>query len=155
VPPVQISTQPVDKSATIESILMRAAEQIGDVTAPAMQAFYRIHPEAEAIFESLSQGWRCRLEGQMIENTLYCLMRWFEAQGEITIMLLESVPHHDETLRVPADWYRDLIDVTAEIVATTIPPDNSEELHVWKEVRNDLRRVIDTGRTLIKARTLS
>jgi len=111
--------------------------------------------DAEATFESLSQGWRGQLEGQMIENTLYCLMRWFEAQGEITIMLLESVPHHDETLQVPADWYHDLIDVTAEIVATTIPPTNSAELHVWSEVRNDLRRVINTGRALIRPKARS
>jgi hypothetical protein len=142
---------PADKPAIIESILMRAAGQIGDVTAPAMEAFYRLHPEAIASFESLSRGWRCRLEGQMIENTLYCLMRWFEAQGEITIMLLESVPHHDETLHVPADWYHDLIDVTAEVIATTIPVANTEETSVWREVRNDLRRVIDTGRKLIRS----
>lgn len=143
----------VDKPAHIESILTRAADRIGDITAPAMQAFYRMHPEAEASFETLSRGWRAQLEGQMIENTLYCLMRWFEAEGEITIMLLESIPHHDETLHVPVDWYEDFIDVTAEIVATTIPRDNAEELRVWNEVRNDLRQVIDTARALSRARS--
>lgn len=140
----------IEKAALIDDILMRAAEQIGDVTVPAMEAFYRRHPEALAVFESLSRGWREQLEGQMIENSVYCLMRWFEAPGEITVMLQESVPHHHETLQVPADWYRDLIEFTAELIAKTIPAENVAEQAVWSAARQELCKVIESGRALIR-----
>ena len=106
-----------------------------------MAAFYHHYPEAEAVFETLSRGCRAQLEGQMIENSLYCLMRWFEAPGEIEIMLRDSVPHHHKTLQVPADWYLDLIEVAADVIADTIPAQNAVELEVWKNARCDLRTI--------------
>lgn len=85
----------------------------------------------------------------MIENTLYCLMHWFSSPGEIEILLLGSVPHHHDTLHIPADWYVDLIEATADVIAETIPAENTAELAVWNELRSDLRGVIDHCRTLI------
>ena len=106
-----------EKSALIEEILMRAAEQVGDITAPAMDAYYRRYPEVKAAFEAHGLGKRTQLEGQMIENALHCLMHWFESPGEIEILLIGSVLHHNDTLHVSTDWYGDLIETTAEIIA--------------------------------------
>jgi len=128
---------------------MRAAEQIGDVTAPTMDVWYSRYPEARAAFETHSLGDRTQLEGQMIENSVYCLMHWFKSPGEIEILLLNSVPHHHHTLHIPADWYGDLLDATAEVIAATIPADNTTELQIWNELRSDLRGVINDCRKLI------
>jgi len=139
-----------EKSALIEEILMRAAEQVGDITAPAMDAYYRRYPEVKAAFEAHGLGKRTQLEGQMIENALHCLMHWFESPGEIEILLIGSVLHHNDTLHVSTDWYGDLIETTAEIIAETIPADNTAELAVWNEVRSGLRAVIDGCRKFVE-----
>lgn len=140
-----------EKTALVEKILMRAAEQIGDVTAPAMAVYYERHPEALAAFEAHGLGKREHLEGMMIENSLHCLMNWVESPGEIEILLSGSVPHHNDTLHVPPQLYTDLIEATADVIADTIPADNADELSVWREVRNDLRDVIDKCHHLLLA----
>lgn len=132
-----------DKISTVEQILSRAAEQLGDVTASVMERYYRSHPETRAAFEAHGYSDRSQLEGIMIENSLYCLMYWFESPGEIEILLAGSVPHHSETLQVSPKWYADLLEATAEFIATTIPADNAQELAVWDELRSDLRNLIE------------
>ncbi|MFA5632615.1 MAG: hypothetical protein WC997_13985 [Porticoccaceae bacterium] len=135
-----------EKMEIVEKILSRAADQLGDVTTPSMENYYRRFPDAGAAFENHSRhGDRAQLEGLMIENSLYCLMYWFESPSEIKIMLEDSVPHHDETLHVTPEWYKELIDATAEVIATTIPRENNQELAVWNELRNDLRTLIDSA----------
>lgn len=141
-----------DKIARIEQILTRAAEQVGDVTAPTMERFYNRYPEAKAAFELHGLGQRAVLEGQMIERSLYCLMHWFDSPGEIEILLAGSVPHHSDTLQVPPEWYGDLIEATAEVIAETIPVTDAEELAVWHELRSDLIDLIDQSRQLIAKR---
>lgn len=143
--------QNTEKAALVDNILMRAAEHIGDITAPAMAVYYRRHPEAQAAFEAHGLGSRAHLEGMMIENSVYCLMNWVNSPGEIEILLGGSVPHHNDTLQVPPDWYGALIEATAEVIAATIPAENNAELAVWNEVRRDLRGVIDDCRRFTRA----
>lgn len=138
-----------EKIGLIEEILTRAADQIGDLTPSAMEAYYRHCPEAKAAFEVNGLGKREQLEGMMIENSLHCLMNWFASPGEIEILLGGSVLHHNATLNVPPNWYSDLLETTAEVIAETIPADKPEELAVWNEVRRDLRGVIEDCRRVI------
>jgi hypothetical protein len=139
------------KLAHVEDILMRAAEQLGDVTQPAMDHFYGRYPEVKAAFDSHCVGNRPQLEGEMIENALYCLMYWFESPGEIEILLGGSVLHHNDTLGVSPEWYHELLDAVAAVIADTIPVENSEELTVWGELRDDLRILINDCSKLIVA----
>ncbi len=141
-----------EKVALVEDILMRAAEQIGDVTPAAMETYYRDHPEVKDAFEKHGLGRRDQLEGMMIENSLHCLMHWFDSPGEIEILLSGSVPHHADTLQVPPEWYADLLEATADVIRATIPPENDNELAVWDEARNDLRTVIEDCRKLLANR---
>jgi len=132
--------------ASVEQTLTRAAERIGDITGPALDLYYRRCPEARAAFDahslSSNRGW---LEGQMIENSLHCLLRWFEYPGEIEVLLGGSVLHHNDTLDVPPALYRDLIDATAEVIADTIPAENDQEREVWDGLRRDLRQLVDSS----------
>lgn len=131
------------KLAIVEEILLRAAEQLGDVTQSVMAHFYHLHPEVRASFEHHCVGNRPQLEGEMIENALYCLMYWFDCPGEIEILLGGSVPHHKDTLGVSPHWYSALIDSTAAVIGATIPTGNCEELAVWEELRSELCHLID------------
>jgi hypothetical protein len=127
-----------ERMALVEQTLVRAAEQVGDLTAPVMERYYHRCPEARASFDSHALGDRRKLEGQMVENAVYCLMYWFGSPGEVEIMLIGSVSHHNDTLHVPPEWYSALIEATADIVGDTIPAENVSELETWKTLRTEL-----------------
>lgn len=130
------------KTILLESTLTRAAEQIGDITPVAMKIYYQRRPEALAAFEAHGLGKRSHLEGMMIENSLHCLMHWLQSPGEIEVLLSGSVPHHRDTLHIPPEWYSDFIETTADVIAQTIPAQNTAELVVWNEVRKELHGLI-------------
>ncbi len=131
-----------EKAALVEETLSRAAEKIGDVTPAVMEIYYRRHPEALAAFEAHALGKRSHLEGQMVENSLHCLMHWVQSPGEIEVLLSGSVPHHRDTLHVPPEWYSAFIEATADVIAQTIPAHHTTEIAVWDDVRDALHKVI-------------
>lgn len=139
----------VEKMALVENILTRAAEQIGDVTAPAMECYYRRLPAAKAAFNEHCLGNLPQLEGLMVENSLHSLMYWFESPASIEIWLTGSALHHHDTLHIPIEWYSELIDATADVIAKTIPPENKIELAVWNELRIGLRGTVEACRHLV------
>src|SRR3546814_8825686 len=63
-----------EKMALLDRGLTRAAEAIGDVTPAVMALYYARYPEAAASFEHHGLGKTAALEGEMVENCLYCLM---------------------------------------------------------------------------------
>jgi hypothetical protein len=138
-----------EKKALLHVSLERAAELLGDITQPTMEHYYLRFPAARSAFEELWQGNRSQLEGEMVERALYCLMYWFESPGEIEILLSGSVLHHNDTLRVPPEWYGGLIDATTDVIVGTIPPDHGPELDVWDELRRELHGVIQQCRQFI------
>ncbi len=132
------------KLALIDDILLRASEQIGDISQPAITAFYQRFPYAREIFQQLAQN-PSVLEAEMIEQVLYCLMFWFKRPVEIEILLAGSVPHHNETLNIPTDVYRGLLTATLDVIGNTIPPTSVDEMAVWQELSNQLHLLIDTS----------
>ena len=143
-----MKSQPA-KSALIEAVLTRAAEQEGDITPAAMALFYQRMPEARELFEHHGGGRVYNLEGEMVEMALYCLLHWFESPGEIEIMLQGSVPHHNDTLKVPPEAYQGLLQATAEVILETIPPGRQDELAIWREVCDDLAGLIEYSRRFV------
>lgn len=138
----------------LEQILFRAAEQLGDITEPVMAAYYARFPEAKASFDHHSLGNIAYLEGQMVENSVFCLMRWVEAPSEIRIMFAESVPHHNDTLRIPPEWYAGLIEATADVIGNSIPADRPREKMLWDQTRQDLRALVEECRERMNRNTL-
>src|SRR3546814_2301104 len=68
-----------------------------------MALYYARYPEAAASFEHHGLGKTAALEGEMVENCLYCLMHCIDRRGEIDILLETSVPHHHFTLDVRSE----------------------------------------------------
>lgn len=139
----KLSKKETIKFIAVEKILTRAAEQLGDITPLVMSAYYERLPKARELFEFHDLSEVGKLEGEMVERALYCLMYWYQSPGEIEMLLLNSVPHHSETLKVPANIYKELLNCTAAIIAATIPTGNSEETSIWTELCSDLEKVID------------
>lgn len=139
----------VEKSAQVEATLMRAAENIGDITEPVMAVFYQRFPRARDMFEYHGGHRSYSLEAEMVEQALYCLMNWFESPAEVEIVLAGSVPHHADTLKVPPDIYQGLLTATAEVIGNTIPAENTGERAAWSALREALAGVIEDSRRYI------
>jgi len=133
------------KLSLMDEVLMRASEQLGDITPHVMAVYYRSHPEALAHFERLAFGKRAQLEGIMVENSVYCLMKWLEERSEVEILLSGSLIHHEETLKLPPDLYMDFIDATAAVVSATIPKECASQHAVLYEVCGELRSIVDSA----------
>ena len=131
------------KLQVVEAILERVSEVICDITDPVMAEFYRSEPEAEQLFKQHRPVDTVWLEAGMVEQALYCFMRWHESPGEIEMSMLGSVPHHAETLAVSVDHYRKLINATATVIRNVIPPENSLEIELWDEITNSLHKIVD------------
>lgn len=132
-----------EKLALIEDSLTRAAEQLGDITPLVMDRYYADFPDARASFDRHGLGKTAALEGEMVENCLYCLMTCLDRPMEVEIMLDTSVPHHHFALDVPVSWYQGLVDAVIDVVVATIPPEQVSEGAVWTEVRANFGSVFD------------
>jgi len=131
-----------ERSVLLDAILMRAADQLGDLTGPVMQRFYQDFPEAMAAFEYHGLGKRERLEAEMVETALYSVMTWVERPVEVSIMLYGSVPHHRNTLHVRPEWYRGLLNALVGLLAETIPAEAATEKQLLSEIHAGLLEAI-------------
>lgn len=129
----------------VEAALERVAEQLGDVTPQVMARFFARCPDAEASFADHWPQNPARLQAEMVDNALYCVMTWFERRAEIEIILYTSVPHHKETLKIPSEWYRELLSAAVDVLAETCPPDGADEAAMWGQMRSDFCRLVDAA----------
>jgi hypothetical protein len=122
------------KQSVLDTILIRAAEQLGDVTEPIMAAYYEQFPEGRKIFTEHGIAGVSKLEAEMVETTLYCMAYWFENKLDVQIILDQTVPHHVDTLRIPLIYFAGLITVAAEVLGETIPNTSPDEKLIWDEL---------------------
>ncbi|MBA57095.1 MAG: hypothetical protein CMK89_21825 [Pseudomonadales bacterium] len=133
----------VEKLKVVETILERAATNIGDITNTVMEEFYRTEPELQSLFTQHRPVNTIQLEAGMVEQALHCFMRWFESPGEVEMTLLGSVPHHVETLNVGVKHYRKLLLAMSSVILQSIPLDNACERNVWDEITDNLLGVVE------------
>jgi hypothetical protein len=134
------------KQAAIEARLNRAADALGDLTAPVMAEYYRRYPAARASFVHHSPHGPERLEAEMVGNTLYYVMTWFESPTEARIYFDTSVPHHRVTLDVPPDWFCGLIESLIDVIEAGVPALDLAEQHAWDEMRDALVGLVERNR---------
>ncbi len=131
----------------LDASLERAAEMLGDITAPTMTRFYVAYPEAREAFEHHGLGKRQALEAEMVDRALYWAMNWLERPNEISIQLVSSVPHHQETLQIALPWYRGLLEAVIDVIIGTIPEDKPAELALWRKIRGELGQLIEASKS--------
>ena len=135
-----------ERQQIVEAGLERAAEILGDVTAPVMAEFYRRFPAARASFAHHSPLNPAKLEAEMVGNALYYLLCWFENPIEARIYFDTSVPQHRVALNVPPDWYRAFIEATLDEIETAVPPLGPDEAAAWADVREALVGLVERNR---------
>ena len=138
-------TNPAGQAA-IEARLERAAAVLGDLTAPVMAEYYGRFPEARASFVHHAPHGPERLEAEMVGNTLYYVMTWFESPVEARIYFDTSVPHHRVALDVSPDWFRGMIDALIDVVERAAPAQDAAEQQAWDEVREALVGLVERNR---------
>jgi hypothetical protein len=131
----------------IERGLERAAEGLGDVTQPVMAEFYARYPGARASFAHHSPHRPASLEAEMVGNTLYYVMSWFENPIEARIAFDSSVPHHRVALDVPPDWYRGMIEAFLAVVEPAAIADEADR-EAWQVLREGLVGLVERNRFL-------
>ncbi|MEP2101825.1 MAG: hypothetical protein ABJP02_09980 [Parasphingorhabdus sp.] len=130
----------------LETSLERAADELGDITDPVMKRYYELHPDARASFREHGLGNTVKLEAEMVESVVYCLMNWLESPQEIRIMFGSTVPHHEETLHVESNWFSGLVDAAVHVIAATIPEAQQEERALWEEIHQGVNALIADAR---------
>lgn len=139
-----------EKLALLDESLIRAAEAIGNITPVVMARYYARYPDAAASFEHHGLGKTEQLEGQMVENALYCLMNCIERPAEIEILLVSSVSHHHFTLDVPLSRYQGLMDATIDVIVEQIPSEALAEQALWTEIRGAMAAIFEKCQDDIK-----
>jgi len=142
------------KQALLDKGLERAAEALGDITGPVVAAFYARFPQAREAFDRLALGARHKLEAEMVEQVLYCVMNWFDRPGEIEVILLGSVQHHGDTLLVDPAWYEGLIAAAIDVLVATIPAQAADERAIWAEVARELRGLVMQAAAWVRHRSV-
>jgi hypothetical protein len=135
-----------EKTALLETSLERAADRLGDITDPVMTRYYAVHPGARESFREHGLGNTVKLEAEMVESVLYCLMTWLDRPEEIRIMFGSTVPHHEDTLAVHSNWFSGLVDAAVHVIRETIPETQKDEHAVWDEIHKDLSDLIADAR---------
>jgi hypothetical protein len=130
----------------IEARLERYAENHGDPTGPVMAEFYRRFPAARASFAHHSPHDPAKLEAEMVGNTIYYLLCWFENPIEARIYFDTSVPHHRVALDVPPDWFRGLIEAMIYVVEAAEPAIDRQEARAWSIMREALVGLVERNR---------
>lgn len=134
-----------DRLALLDTSLERAAEQLGDITPDVMARFYARFPRARERFETLYLGEREKLEGEMVEQTLYCLMEWYADRGEVEIILYSTIPHHVGYLKIEPRFFSGLIDAVCETIVSTIPVQATDELETWNDLQQTMRSMVSAS----------
>lgn len=141
-----------DNAALISAVLERAAEQLGDITRPSVDLCYARHPDSRALFHALDMHNPERLEGAMVEQSLYCLMYWTESPGEVEIVLMTTIPHHIETVGVSAELFTRFFEAVCDVVAGTIPEDQTAQRQAWQDQRAELLGVMASSAAYARPR---
>ncbi|MEM8919646.1 MAG: hypothetical protein AAGE37_12390 [Pseudomonadota bacterium] len=135
------------KMRLLETALERAASKLGDITEPVMTRYYEKHPAAEKSFREHGLGNTRKLEAEMVESVVYCIMNWIERPQEIRIMFGSTVPHHEETLLVSPDWFTGLVDAGVAVIREAIPAAEDREREVLEEIHAGLTGMVEEARS--------
>lgn len=133
------------EQALVEKTLERSANQLGDITRPVFDLFYARWPNARAQFKLHDQNKPERLEGEMVEQAVYCLMRWYERPGEIEIILVTTIPHHIESLGISAEDFTNLFEAVFDTIGGTIPSTALDEMALWQNLRDTMLKLCAIG----------
>lgn len=139
-----VESKPVDERELLESILQRAADELGDITTRVMALHYSRQPRAQAVFSEQASGELSQLEANMVDQALYCLMTWLDRPAEVEVMYMDAVSHH-QYLGIPLSVFIDLQTAVVEVVAGVIRESETEARRLMQRVAAGLVGAIENA----------
>src|SRR5690606_9163619 len=134
-------TRHPDKQARLDAILEHTAETLGDIAPLVLARFYHRHPDARQAFRDHGYDKVERLEREMVDSALYCLMLWYERPSEIEILLSEAVPHH-QYLNIPATFFSGLQEAVLDVIGSALDATDVAARELIAELKQQLVAVI-------------
>lgn len=134
------------RQVRLETILEAAADKLGDITPATLELYYSRYPEARRAFVEHGCGYTQRLELEMVDSALYCLMIWFERPLEVEIIYSDAVPHH-ELLNIPATFFAGLQEALVDVIDRTVADTDSEAKAFLAQLKNQLITLIESYST--------
>lgn len=131
-----------EKIALLTTTLERAADLLGDITPHACALYYQRVPHGRAQFEHHDRLNPGRLEGEMVEQAVYCLMEWLESRATVEIILMTTLPHHIEVLDIGMAEFAALMTAVCDTIAATIPPEREDERALLGQIHDEMQVVI-------------
>jgi hypothetical protein len=128
----------------MEAILQQAADELGDITEAVMALYYSRQPEASAVFQQLATGEVVKLEANMVDSALYCLMTWTVRPAEVEITYMDVVSHH-QYLGIPLSVFIDLQIAVVDVVKNVIPDSNQAAIKLLDRVATGLVDAIENA----------
>lgn len=128
----------------VEEALGHAAEMYGDITPMVMERFYKKYPEVESLFAELSLGRSREMEGEMVTQSIYCLMAIFGNPITTKIMLQEAIVNH-LYLKISCDYFNGLIESTVDVVISSLDGDLTECTRALNLACAQLTAVVSAG----------
>jgi hypothetical protein len=125
------------KQQQVEQLLERASENLGDLTPRVLAEYYRRYPQAREAFAQNGFSRADRLEEDMVNSAVYCLMTWFERPVEVEITMRDSIPLH-QFRNIPIDYVTGLQEVVCDVIAAALPNANDAEKALLAELKQSL-----------------
>lgn len=136
----------VERAELAETSMTRMAEAKGDITEAVLERYYRQLPEAQASFAHHGLGNTAELEGRMVAETAFLLLKWAESPAVAKVEQGNTIVHHQDTLVVGPQFYIGLIDAVLYELFETIPADAREEHELWLAIRAEIAAFIEEVR---------
>jgi hypothetical protein len=141
-----LTAQSDNRVALAQASLGRLADQRGDVTAPVLERYYAVMPDARRSFVDHGLGDVAGLEARMVAESFYLLLRWAEEPSATRIDQATTIVHHNDALAIGPRWYMGLVDAALEVLLETVPAEAVDEQAMWQELRSEIARFIDSLR---------
>lgn len=135
-----------ERAALAEASFERMAEAKGDITRAVIERYYRMLPDARASFEHHGLGNTAELEGRMVTETAFLLIKWAENPQVAKVEQGTTIVHHQDTLVVGPHWYMGLIDAVLGELFDTIPADAGNERQLWLQIRREIAEFVESVR---------
>ena len=84
----------------------------------------------------------------MVEETLLCVMNWYENPAQAQLVLQDTIPHHVDTFDIPLDQFYSVFEGLFDVVAQNIPQDESAQIDAWQTLMDEMRAYIHSDAVL-------
>jgi hypothetical protein len=122
----------------IEEILEIAAERLGD---PTEAIFERVRRNLGVPSLRFFETWPAdvpKLKGMMVEEAIFCIMNWRTTRAEIEIILVNTIPHHCETLQLEPAVFISLLEASFDVLGEAAHDASGAAKAAWGNLRTDL-----------------